>query len=374
MTIKGFFKFVADRIGYKPKELSCIPVNSKLVVDAKNEMYKCAWGIPSTSTSFVDDLANAIASKYRKHVGNVLFVNDGDAPTHNLKLETSIQRGVQRAQRVKRLREETIVAQELEAQIPRLEPIPTYHTPEVPIQVCSELQGEPGEDKYEMPTQLAMQHDKVERLAKETRGISTETSKQVLLKLEEMGFQCLQCEGEADPMLAKLSTTFDFVVSEDGDMIGLYGIHNLLTHKKGCYFLFNANDFLAKANLTLEQMRWLSFIAGCDFIPSGIPGIGLATAYKLITTHHTLSGVLEALQSTKKPRVIPSDFEERCQRSMDVLTNQTSTGEDDTEEGLLHGLAQDEHGLEEELTGLGGGVGGGVGGGGRTCPSRCSTS
>jgi 5'-3' exonuclease len=159
------------------------------------------------------------------------------------------------------------------------------------------------------------QEEKVEKLCRETRPISTEQTKQVLAILEKAGFTCVQAVAEADPVLAKMSPDFTFVLTEDSDMLGLYGIENLLRQQQSDYYLYKTSEILQVLNLNLHQLQEMACLSGCD-PTSGIYGVGMKTAYKFMREHGSLKAILRNLPGKY---VIPEGFESRCEEILQMI-------------------------------------------------------
>ncbi|KAH7467086.1 Exonuclease 1 [Phytophthora ramorum] len=121
---------------------------------------------------------------------------------------------------------------------------------------------------------------------------------------------------EADAQLAFLSRQkiIDVVISDDSDCVP-YGVKTVL-------FKFSqdgwgselkrrslgANEELSFVGWVEEMFIQLCVLAGCDYCPS-VSGVGIITAYKLVSEYKTPAEVLAALQKQKGPS-LPDDFAE----------------------------------------------------------------
>src|SRR5204863_9328899 len=72
--------------------------------------------------------------------------------------------------------------------------------------------------------------------------------------------------------------------SEDSDLlIGEKAVKRLLRGfgtPKAC--VYSSEDILTATKLSVTQLKQMACLAGIDYIPGGVRGIGLHTAYKLI--------------------------------------------------------------------------------------------
>ena len=67
----------------------------------------------------------------------------------------------------------------------------------------------------------------LEKTAKASRGVSSRVAIETLRLLADMGHATIQAEGEADGLIASLSSQYDYVVADDGDFI-IHGANNML--------------------------------------------------------------------------------------------------------------------------------------------------
>ncbi len=274
MGVEGFYKWV-ERKGYEPTQVILHSSNS-FVVDAKLIMYKKFAGIPSTCENIAEEIANGIFQMFRDFE-NVVFVNDGVKTIPRLKKFTLAKRKVNN---LKRKQEYEVVKTQIQDE--RNKRIKLVET----------------ETNQEKKENLIVQDDvcfvaEEERLEKKARlargGVSTKLSMDVL---EILGtkYKTVQCNGEADAVLVKMAKDFDYVVSEDSDLL-VSGIDNLLRFMGSKNLVYSITDILHKAEcfnvtkrskypnpkITLHKLQEMVCIAGCDYT-QGLEDIGLARA------------------------------------------------------------------------------------------------
>ncbi|KAG7380688.1 Rad2 nuclease [Phytophthora pseudosyringae] len=121
---------------------------------------------------------------------------------------------------------------------------------------------------------------------------------------------------EADAQLAFLSRQkiVDVVISEDSDCVP-YGVKTTLLKlepdgwgKELKRRSLGANEELSFVGWTEGMFIQLCVLAGCDYCPS-VPGVGIITAYKLVSKYNTPMKVLKALQQ-QKGSSLPEEFAE----------------------------------------------------------------
>jgi len=278
----GFYKWIKEQ-GYLPKQVY-VSTKHKLLVDAKLAMYKCAYSIPIDSENYHQDIADALVARFG-HFSNVTFVNDGKVDKQHPKHETDCKRSE------KRLEQRT----EVEHASKRLKVTDSEY--------------------YSLHPEIAEQLDeailKVDRQARAARGVSYNDAIKVMQLLEAYpNFTCIQQEiGEADALIISMAHNYDFVVSEDGDLL-CGGITNLLREfgsPKQC--LYNAKDILYATKLSLSQLQQIACIAGNDYTKSKIAGMGLVRAYTLIRKYETCEHMIEKwTKKESKKFTLPKDL------------------------------------------------------------------
>ncbi|KAG6620339.1 putative exonuclease 1 [Phytophthora cinnamomi] len=121
---------------------------------------------------------------------------------------------------------------------------------------------------------------------------------------------------EADAQLAFMSRQkiVDVVISDDSDCVP-YGVKTALFKLSPDGWgselkrrSLGANEELSFVGWTEEMFIQLCVLAGCDYCPS-VSGVGIITAYKLVSQYKTPTEVLAALQK-QKGSVLPDNFAE----------------------------------------------------------------
>jgi len=116
----------------------------------------------------------------------------------------------------------------------------------------------------------------------------------------------MQAIGESDPQLADLyhQRKIAVVISEDSDMVALYGTKCLYKLKKnGNCVMIDANDLQlipALNGLTNEQILDICLLCGCDFVKR-IPGVGVQKALQIIKKHRAIEQYLRSITSSTIP-------------------------------------------------------------------------
>nr|CAH8826520.1 unnamed protein product [Trichobilharzia regenti] len=120
--------------------------------------------------------------------------------------------------------------------------------------------------------------------------VTHEMAYEVLRAARNMGVDCIVAPYEADAQLAYLNRTgyADFVITEDSDLL-LFGCRQVLfkLDLSGSGILVAAAAGICEccgippSQFTESKFRYMGIMAGCDYF-SGIPGIGLTTAAKIL--------------------------------------------------------------------------------------------
>ncbi|CAH8448466.1 unnamed protein product [Schistosoma mattheei] len=120
--------------------------------------------------------------------------------------------------------------------------------------------------------------------------VTSEMAYEVLRAARNMGVDCVIAPYEADAQLAYLNRTgyADFVITEDSDLL-LFGCRQVVfkLDLSGSGVLVAAASGLCEccgipaSQFTESKFRFMGIMAGCDYF-SGIPGIGLNTAAKIL--------------------------------------------------------------------------------------------
>ncbi|KAF2347711.1 XPG-I domain, partial [Trinorchestia longiramus] len=119
-----------------------------------------------------------------------------------------------------------------------------------------------------------------------------------------LGVPWVQAAGEAEATCAALLYTgvVKAVITEDSDVL-LYGgccvLRNFsLQTNKPTAELYTQSKILQKLQLDRHALIALSLLLGCDYLPAGVPGVGVASAVTLVT-HWGKQG-LDALRQLDK--------------------------------------------------------------------------
>ena len=125
--------------------------------------------------------------------------------------------------------------------------------------------------------------------------ISPEMNESVKALCAKRGVPVITAPYEADAQLAYLSRAnhIDGVISEDSDLI-IYGVAYLIAklNDSGNCSLVKASDLNRVSELDCfdkDKLIWLRFaciLQGCDYYPTGLPGLGLKMALKMLQKAH----------------------------------------------------------------------------------------
>ncbi|KAH8853049.1 Exonuclease 1 [Schistosoma japonicum] len=120
--------------------------------------------------------------------------------------------------------------------------------------------------------------------------VTSEMAYEVLRAARNIGVDCIIAPYEADAQLAYLNRTgyADFVITEDSDLL-LFGCRQVIfkLDLSGSGVLVAAASGICEccgipaSQFTESKFRFMGIMAGCDYF-SGIPGIGLTTAAKIL--------------------------------------------------------------------------------------------
>ncbi|XP_004349261.2 exodeoxyribonuclease 1 [Capsaspora owczarzaki ATCC 30864] len=138
---------------------------------------------------------------------------------------------------------------------------------------------------------------------------------QFIKALRAINVEYIVAPYEADAQLGYLAREnyIAAVISEDSDLL-LFGCQRVLykMDKFGEGVLIDQKDFancleLDLQNWTLDQLRRMCILSGCDYLDS-ISGIGLKTANKLLIRYKTVQNVVTHMR--KKMMDVPRDYED----------------------------------------------------------------
>jgi 5'-3' exonuclease len=274
MGVTGFYPWI-KKLGYIPRT-TVLPCDARLLVDSKIFMYKFSYGIDSQAEDFAQQIASRVQNLFR-NFENVTFVNDGDLPADHLKSKTSERRTQARkaigekAQSKKRLIAEIFEEEKWQQDKKTKEEEEQKETSlETSLEKATSLTSQVSPEELEA----------VEKGLRASRGVKTQVSRDVLNLLQEK-HQCIQCEGEeADTYIRKHFSEYDFVLSEDSDLI-ISGVDVVRDFNGYSGNLYRCADILKVTKFTLKQIQEMACLSGCDYF-DGLPGVGLNTAAKII--------------------------------------------------------------------------------------------
>ncbi|KAL4225143.1 Flap endonuclease GEN 1 [Mactra antiquata] len=129
---------------------------------------------------------------------------------------------------------------------------------------------------------------------KQTRRNFNRWLKECCELLEIMGIPYIQSRGEAEALCALLNAEglVDGCLTNDGDAF-LYGAkcvyRNFTMNSKDPHVeMFKLSDMESKLDIDRNGLIALGLLVGCDFVPKGVPGIGIANSVRLL---QSLSGL-----------------------------------------------------------------------------------
>lgn len=150
-------------------------------------------------------------------------------------------------------------------------------------------------------------YESARKFASATAYLDNEMVEESKVLLDLMGVQWLQAPSEGEATAAHLTTTgvADFAASQDYDSL-LFGATRLVRNVtiSGKRKLPNRStrvdvipetvslsDVLTSNQITREQLIDIGILLGTDFNPDGFPGIGPATALKLIRKYSSIENI-----------------------------------------------------------------------------------
>ncbi|CAM9157672.1 unnamed protein product [Ectocarpus sp. 6 AP-2014] len=152
-------------------------------------------------------------------------------------------------------------------------------------------------------------------------GVTHDMAFLLMKALRQAGVELIVAPYEADAQLAFLSRTgaVDVVLSEDSDCLP-YGCKKVLfkMDNEGHGQEIQLRNLAANTPLSLSNWKNSMFLdlcllVGCDYIPSSVKGLGIATAYKLVDRHRSLDKIIGAINSSRF--VIPEGYWEQYKRA-----------------------------------------------------------
>lgn len=132
--------------------------------------------------------------------------------------------------------------------------------------------------------------------------------------LDSLGISSVKAEGEAESLCAKLNAEgiVDAVISDDSDAF-CYGAKVLLrnfsisTGNGACVEKYTIEKVDQSLKLDRNRLIFMAILLGCDFCPSGVPGVGKETVLQLFEAWPKSWNVLEILRHW-----ITIDFSPKC--------------------------------------------------------------
>lgn len=133
--------------------------------------------------------------------------------------------------------------------------------------------------------------------------ITPDMAATLIRELKQAGVLYVVAPYEADAQLVYLERQglIQGILSDDSDLL-VFGAKRLLTKldQYGNCIEINRRDFCACREITLTgwsdtDFRRMAIMSGCDYL-SGLPGVGLKTAYRLLRKHKDPERVVRSLQ------------------------------------------------------------------------------
>lgn len=133
--------------------------------------------------------------------------------------------------------------------------------------------------------------------------ITPEMASTLIQQLKQMGIPYVVAPYEADAQLVYLERKglVNGILSDDSDLL-VFGAKRLLTKldQYGNCIEINRRDFCACREVSLTgwsdtDFRRMAIMSGCDYL-SGLPGVGLKTAYRMLRKSKTPERVVRMLQ------------------------------------------------------------------------------
>eukprot|EP00978_Attheya_sp_CCMP212_P007155 scaffold16648_cov50-Attheya_sp.AAC.3 len=149
-------------------------------------------------------------------------------------------------------------------------------------------------------------------------SVSQRIRYELVQRLQDANIEFLVAPYEADAQMAKLarSGAVDLVITEDSDLL-VYKCPRILFkidfNKARGQEIELERELAKNEPLTFPKLTWthdmftfMCILSGCDYC-EGIPGVGIKTAYKLVSTHCTPEAIFKALRMSGK--AVPVEFE-----------------------------------------------------------------
>lgn len=143
----------------------------------------------------------------------------------------------------------------------------------------------------------------------------------VLDHLRKEGIEFIISPYESDAQLAYLQRIgyIECILTEDSDLI-IYGGTNILYKYDTSYVYEYKKEDLKRAwdCFFATNILEICILSGCDYL-SGLPGVGIKTAYKLLEKHMDVEG---AISSWKLKANVPENFLEEFERAKMTFLHQ----------------------------------------------------
>ncbi|KAI0148604.1 hypothetical protein GGR57DRAFT_236427 [Xylariaceae sp. FL1272] len=144
--------------------------------------------------------------------------------------------------------------------------------------------------------------------------VTPEMARHLIEALKRAGVPYVVAPYEADAQMVYLERQgiISGIISEDSDLL-IFGAKRLITklnHQGQCVEI-NRRDFGACREVSLtswtdESFRHMGILSGCDYL-SGLPGMGLKTAHRMLRKHRSPERVVRMLQFEGKSTV-PANY------------------------------------------------------------------
>ena len=152
-------------------------------------------------------------------------------------------------------------------------------------------------------------------------SITPQLLSRLMFLLEEADIEYIVAPYEADAQLAYLVSIgyAATAISEDSDLI-VFGcarvVYKLNPKLQGeLQVLEEAFALGALKNWTLERLRWLAVISGCDYI-SSLETVGPKLAYSIVTHSRSLNDVFRKLMLHQRGCTLPDNYSKRVLQAL----------------------------------------------------------
>ncbi|GEQ67359.1 hypothetical protein JCM33374_g1023 [Metschnikowia sp. JCM 33374] len=144
-------------------------------------------------------------------------------------------------------------------------------------------------------------------------AVTPEMAKSVMVELDRRHVKYVVAPYEADPQMVYLEKigVVDGILSEDSDLL-VFGCRRLVTKLNDygecieiCRDDFHRVPRMALDKYTHAQWRLVAILSGCDYT-KGIPGVGLKTAFNVVSRLGDLTSIIASFKADNK--TIPDEF------------------------------------------------------------------